>query len=92
MDLAFQQLQGLWQRPLAAARRAPHLTDGYGVVIALTANECAICATSRRWAGRRFRSFDGPDSQRTSLSRLSGRNGARAITTCSPTVPWSAAS
>jgi hypothetical protein len=47
---------------------------------------------SRRWAGRRFRSFDGPDSQRTSLSRLSGRNGARAITTCSPTVPWSAAS
>jgi hypothetical protein len=46
MDLAFQQLQGLWQRPLAAARRAPHLTDGYGVVIALTANECAICATS----------------------------------------------
>jgi hypothetical protein len=46
MDLAFQQLQGLWQRPLAAARRAPHLMDGYGVVIALTANECAICATS----------------------------------------------
>jgi hypothetical protein len=26
--------------------RAPHLTDGYGVVIALTAKECAICATS----------------------------------------------
>jgi hypothetical protein len=31
---------------LADARRAPHLTDGYGVVIALTANECAICVTS----------------------------------------------
>jgi hypothetical protein len=30
MDLAFWQLQGLWQRPLAGARRAPHLTDGYG--------------------------------------------------------------
>jgi hypothetical protein len=30
----------------ARPRRVPHLTDGYGLVIALTANECAICATS----------------------------------------------
>jgi hypothetical protein len=35
-----------WPPRVAAARRAAHLTDGYGVVIALTANECAICATS----------------------------------------------
>jgi Transposase len=30
-------------------RKAPcaaHVADGYGLVIALTANECAICATS----------------------------------------------
>jgi hypothetical protein len=38
--------KGCGNPPLAAAWRAPHLTDGYGVVIALTANECAICATS----------------------------------------------
>jgi hypothetical protein len=40
-----QSSRCLHRRP-SPARRAPHLTGGYGVVIALTANECAICATS----------------------------------------------
>src|SRR5215471_20681960 len=35
-----------WHGSEYRAWRVQHFTDGYGVVIALTANECAICATS----------------------------------------------